>query len=98
MNMKRCILDPKLMRQLMSALLCQGVEKTVQARGTPIALVLWEDDMEMRDKKLGKTWADTEKEGDGLVGNYCSQRGHTEVLGKCRAVRMLRQRGATASV
>lgn len=46
-NMKRCILDPKLMRQLRSALLCQGTERTVQAHGTLIVLVLWEDDREM---------------------------------------------------
>ena len=61
MNMKRCILDPKLTRQLTLALRCRGMERTVRAHGTLIALVLWEGDREMRDKKLAKTQVDTER-------------------------------------
>jgi len=56
-NMKRCILDPKLTRQLMPALLCRGTERTVRALETPITLVLWE----MQGKKLGKTQVGTKR-------------------------------------
>lgn len=45
----------------MLALLCRGAERTVRARGAPIALVLWEGARGTRDKKLWKTRVGTKR-------------------------------------
>lgn len=61
MNMKRCILDPKLTRQMMSRHCCVKARRGLSGLvGDP--WVIREDGREMRGKKFGETRVDVKRQ------------------------------------